>query len=307
MYKTCHHRLLGLYVIFLCLLLMAGCGGGDSGTQDPPQFSSLQVLVPEAPGKKVLGSAPLTLDVSNTSQGYMVAKASDDGRRKSIQLIGRGGVDYNYFLESGETCVIPFSDGDGEYSIKCYQQIEGSQYCALMADSITVKLENPFYPYLYPNQYVNFSQDYDCCQMAQEMLPEDATDLDALTAIYSYVTDHVTYDEYKAQTVQPGYLPDVDETFHTGTGICFDYAALTAAMLRARDIPCRLIIGYAGTIKHAWIDVYIRNKGWVEQTISFDGETWERMDPTFYSNSTDTDFILSYIGDGENYNAQRAY
>ena len=35
---------------------------------------------------------------------------------------------------------------------------------------------------------------------------------------------------------------------------------LTTAMLRARDIPRKLQIGYAGTVKHAWISVYIRSK-----------------------------------------------
>ena len=68
---------------------------------------------------------------------------------------------------------------------------------------------------------------------------------------------NLTYDYEKADTVTTGYLPDVDETLKTGTGICFDYAALTTAMLRSCDIPCKLQIGYAGDIKHAWIDVWI--------------------------------------------------
>ena len=76
------------------------------------------------------------------------------------------------------------------------------------------------------------------------------------------------------------------------------------AMLRSRDIPCKLQIGYAGDIKHAWIDVYIRGKGWVEQAITYDGEKWNRMDPTFTANSEDEELINSYIGDSANYTLQ---
>ena len=115
---------------------------------------------------------------------------------------------------------------------------------------------------------------------------------------------NLTYDYEKADTVTTGYLPDVDETLKTGTGICFDYAALTTAMLRSCDIPCKLQIGYAGDIKHAWIDVYIRSKGWVNQAVSFKGDTWTLMDPTFDSNSDDKEAIQDYIGDESNYTVQ---
>lgn len=76
------------------------------------------------------------------------------------------------------------------------------------------------------------------------------------------------------------------------------------AMLRARDIPCKLQIGYTSDIKHAWIDVYIRSRGWVNHAISFDGESWNRMDPTFDSNADDQKEIQVYIGDGNNYTVQ---
>ncbi len=58
------------------------------------------------------------------------------------------------------------------------------------------------------------------------------------------------------------------------------------------------------TSKHAWIDVYIRGKGWVEQAITYDGEKWNRMDPTFTANSEDEELINSYIGDSANYTLQ---
>ena len=157
---------------------------------------------------------------------------------------------------------------------------------------------------MYPNQYVNFTPDSEASKLALSLLAEDATEQESIDAVFQYVTQHVTYDEDKAVTVETGYLPDVDETLSTGKGICFDYAALTTAMLRARDIPCKLQIGYAGTVKHAWISVYIRSKGWVDKAVEFSGESWSRMDPTFDSNSEDKKGIQQYIGDDDNYSVQ---
>lgn len=294
-----------LILFIFCTLFIAGCGSGKGdSSEEPPVFSPLQVLVPEAEGKEVIGNPPITLDISNKEQGYMVAQAEASASRINIQMTGPDGVLYSYFIEPGEDAVIPFTSGEGSYQILCYQQISGDKYAALCSNSLDITLENIYLPFLYPNQYVDFTPETEACLLAQSMLPEDATDVEALDEIYSYVTSNITYDEEKARTVEAGYLPDIDETLNTGTGICFDYAALITAMLRARDIPCKLQIGYTSDIKHAWIDVYIRSKGWVNQAISFDGESWTRMDPTFESNTDDEEIIQSYIGDGDNYTTQ---
>ena len=289
-----------LCLFLFCLLIVfpaAGCGqNSSSGSgEEPPVFSPLKVLVPEAPGTDTIGYSPLILDISNISQGYLTAVSDSNGTTKNIQLSADDGVVYSYFVSSGESAVIPFTSGSGTYQISCYEQVNGSQYAALFAQALEVSLENEFLPFLYPNQYVNFTPDSKASQLALSLIDEDTVDVDALQQIYDYVVSNLTYDYEKADTVTTGYLPDVDETLKTGTGICFDYAALTTAMLRSCDIPCKLQIGYAGDIKHAWIDVYIRSKGWVNQAVSFKGDTWTLMDPTFDSNSDDKEAIQDYI------------
>ena len=260
------------FVWLLFGILLAGCGNSPSSDEEPPVYSPARVLTPEAPGKKTLGSSPLILDISNQDQGYLTAESDSDDSRMNIQLTAPSGVVYSYFLEPDEQTVLPFSEGSGEYLITCYQQVDGNQYAALYTETLTIKLQNEFLPFLYPNQYVNFTPDSEACKLALSLLAEDATEQEGIDTIFQYVTQHVTYDEDKAANVETGYLPDIDKTLSTGKGICFDYAALMTAMLRSRDIPCKLQIGYAGDIKHAWIDVYIRGKGWVEQAITYDGE-----------------------------------
>lgn len=292
------------FVWLLFGILLAGCGNSPSSDEEPPVYSPARVLTPEAPGKKTLGSSPLILDISNQDQGYLTAESDSDDSRMNIQLTAPSGVVYSYFLEPDEQTVLPFSEGSGEYLITCYQQIDGNQYAALYTETLTIKLQNEFLPFLYPNQYVDFSSKSEACKLAASLVKEDMTDIDILKTFYAYVTSHISYDYDKADSVEAGYLPDVDDTLSTGTGICFDYAALTTAMLRSQDIPCKLQIGYSGDVKHAWIDVYIRGSGWVTKAVSFDGDTWKLMDPTFDANSDGDEAIQEYIGDESNYTVQ---
>ncbi|MBQ8306214.1 MAG: transglutaminase domain-containing protein [Blautia sp.] len=290
----------------LVCLLIAGCGGSGGGTdtQVPPVFDKPHALVPESPGQSVIESDSLLLDLSNIKQGYLTAISRTPDRQINVQLMDPEGINYSYFLEPQETAVIPFSGGSGNYQLVCYEQVAGSQYAAMLSKQLEIELENEFLPFLYPNQYVDFAPDSEAVKLAISMLPDDASDIDALGAIYDYVIGNTVYDEAKAVSVEAGYLPDVDETLATGRGICFDYAALMSAMLRTRGIPCKLMIGYAGDIKHAWIDVYLLSKGWISKAISFDGKTWTRMDPTFDSSAEDREMIQEYIGEGSNYAVQ---
>ena len=292
------------FVWLLFGILLAGCGNSPSSDEEPPVYSPARVLTPEAPGKKTLGSSPLILDISNQDQGYLTAESDSDDSRMNIQLTAPSGVVYSYFLEPDEQTVLPFSEGSGEYLITCYQQVDGNQYAALYTETLTIKLQNEFLPFLYPNQYVDFSTKSKTCKLAASLVKKDMTDIDILKTFYTYVTSHISYDYDKADSVEAGYLPDVDDTLSTGTGICFDYAALTTAMLRSQDIPCKLQIGYSGDVKHAWIDVYIRGSGWVTKAVSFDGDTWKLMDPTFDANSDGDEAIQEYIGDESNYTVQ---
>lgn len=101
------------------------------------------------------------------------------------------------------------------------------------------------------------------------------------------MTSNITYDYDKAANVPYGYLPDIDDTLKTKTGICFDYAALMCAMLRCRGIPAKLDIGYTNDgLYHAWISTYLKDKGWVDNIVEFNGDTWQLLDPTMTAASS---------------------
>ena len=99
----------------------------------------------------------------------------------------------------------------------------------------------------------------------------------------------------------------LDNVLAAKKGICFDYAALMTGMLRSQGVPCKLVVGYAGTVYHAWINVWTEETGWIDGVIYFDGTAWQRMDPTFASSGGGSDAIMQYIGDGKNYTQKYVY
>ena len=133
------------------------------------------------------------------------------------------------------------------------------------------------------------------------------TDTDKLKAIYSWIVSNVSYDYDKASSVKSGYLPSVDSTLSEKKGICFDYAALMACMLRAQRIPAKLVVGTvsAQDMNHAWNEVYLEGKGWVTVKLYFAGNQWKRMDATF--GTAQTSEMDSYIQTDSNYTALRIY
>lgn len=296
--------------ICLCtaLALLSGLSGMRADAAGDAQARSDDdpvIYVPQAPGTAVIGQEPLQVDVSNASQGYVMARYSGPAQKAAIQLTGPDGITYKYFLPPSDAYVpLPLTSGSGDYAINGYENVSGTTYVTLFKDSISVSLDSELLPYLYPNQYVLFDQDSQVVSAAAEVTSGALTDLEVVAQIYHYVIDNVTYDTEKAATVPNGYLPSVDETLASGTGICFDYAALVTAMLRSQDIPTRLEIGYVGNIYHSWISVYMEDEGWIDKYIEFSSDGWTRMDPTFAASSGSSEAILRYIGDGTNYTLQ---
>ena len=296
------------FLFLILVLTLSGCskkGSSEASSSFTP--GETHVLVPQADGSNTIGGDPLLLDLSHTDQGYFIGTMSGDGRKINIQLIGPDNVTYKYFIEEADSpTVFPFTAGSGSYTLMAFQNISEDQYASLFSQVIDVELTNDFLPFLYPNQYVNFSQDSKAVSLAAQLTSGLTSDVEALTAIYEYVTANITYDNEKAATVSGNYLPDIDETLSTKKGICFDYASLMSAMLRSQRIPTKLDVGYSGEVYHAWISCYVDEVGWVDGIIRFDGRHWSLMDPTLAASNSAAN-VKKYVGDGSNYTTKYTY
>ncbi len=260
-----------------------------------------------AAGKEVEENEKAVVDYSNTSDGYvMVNYTAETDKRLKVQVTGPSAT-YTYDIKAKNWVTFPLSDGDGSYKVTVYENVDGSKYATVLAASFQVKLSSELAPFLRPNQYVDYSEATKTVAKAEELTGDVQGTLEKVEKIYSFVVGHLTYDTQKASTVKSGYLPALDSVLTSKKGICFDYAALMAGMLRSQGIPCKLVVGYAGTAYHAWISVWTEESGWLDDVIYFDGETWHRMDPTFASANSSNAAIMEYIGDGSNYTAKYQY
>lgn len=266
------------------------------------------VRTPIASGVTVYKNDKATLDASNTSEGYIMIKYTGSVGKIKVQITKSGSETYTYDLNSsGVYEVFPLSEGNGSYSVKVFENISGNQYSQAFSQNMDVNISNTYGPFLYPNQYVNFNSASAAVQTGAAVSAGITDQFQVVSAIYNYVVKNLTYDTAKAASVQSGYLPNVDVVLAQRKGICFDYAALMTAMLRSQDIPTKLVVGYTGSLYHAWINVYLEGQGWVDNVIFFDGTNWTLMDPTFASSGNQSQEIMQYIGNGANYQAKYSY
>ncbi|MCI5499955.1 MAG: transglutaminase-like domain-containing protein [Clostridiales bacterium] len=273
----------------------------------PVPMVAPEILMPEASGVAVEKNDKAEIDYSNITDGYVMARfTAATEKRLKVQVAGPT-TTYNYDLPAGNWVTYPLSDGNGSYKVMVLENTTGSKYAVVASVSFQVTLKDEFAPFLRPNQYVDYAAAPNTVAKAAELTQGVTDPLAKVEKVYSFVVKSLTYDKEKAQTVKSGYLPVLDTVLAEKKGICFDYAALMAGMLRSQGIPCKLVVGYAGTAYHAWISVWTEASGWVEGAIYFDGTTWQRMDPTFASSGKGSESIMKYIGDGSNYTVKYLY
>ena len=307
--STRQKKMISVLLVCMLILSLSACGKESSADDNadpnaPDRDNTPVVLKTEAPGNDVFSKGDAQVDYSNVDQGYIMARYNGKNDKVKLQLV-TDDTTYSYDLStSGDWEAFPLSMGSGNYTVGVFENISGEQYSQVFKESFSAKLKDEFEPFLHPNQYVNYTDKTKAVPLSEDICQGTKTDLGAVEKMYAYVVDNIDYDYDKAKTVKSGYLPDIDETLETGKGICFDYASVLTAMLRVQRIPCKLVIGYAGSAYHAWISVYTDETGWVENMIEFHGD-WTTMDPTFAASGSESD--PNVVGDGEKYNPNYYY
>ncbi len=241
--------------ILLCLtavLLLSGCCGLLRAAAEAkwPEGSSS--------GQKTNGK--MTLDLTNTTEGYFMAAVSEKTSHRMKLRVTKDGQTLSYDLNTnGDFEVFPLQLGSGKYDISLYENVSGKKYSGVGKISITVTLTREDGAFLYPNQYVNYNQLTKAVATANEMCA-GKNEKEIYTLIRNYITDNYAYDFIKSVTVPAGELPDIDGCYEKKMGVCQDLSALMVCMLRSQGIPAKLIIGYADKDYHAWTITSLENK-----------------------------------------------
>ena len=265
--------------------------------EEPPMPASV-VLLPEASGILEQRCDEAVIDYSHTEDGYVMACYTAETQQRLKVLVKGPSITYAYDLPAGEWTTFPLSDGNGTYKVGIYSNVTGNKYAVVMTAEITAEMTDEFAPFLRPNQYVNYTVAPETVELGANLCVGLEHPLEKVAAVYDHVVHHFSYDYEKAKTVTSGYLPSLDAVLAEQQGICFDYAALMTAMLRSQEVPCKLVVGYAGDVYHAWISVWTEENGWIDGAIFFDGHAWKRMDPTFASSGEGDPEIMEFIQNG---------
>jgi len=233
--------------------------------------------------------------------------------------IEKGDKKYTYDLNGeGKVESYPLQWDDGEYNVRVMiQASDPTKYSVALTSKYKLELKDKKAPFMNSNQLVNYNKDSKVVKKAAELTQDKKdkdgkvikmTEIEKVEAIYKFVIESLEYDSKKAGEVQAGYLPSVDTIVDSKKGICFDYAAVLAAMLRSQGIPAKLVMGYVKVpdskdpVYHAWNEFYLTDKGWFKiNEMKFDGKKFERVDPTFDSSNKSNKAVIKFIGDGENY------
>lgn len=317
------HLIRTLLFILITASVLSGCGGSEdtagsgknkTAAEDTKKEKSgkkrasvRDFLLPAASGTVVYGNDAISIDASNSGEGYIMVQYAGGADKVKVQITIPDLTQYTYTLTNNGTYeTLPLTGGDGAYHVEVLEHAYDDMYAMAFAQDMDISLNDEFKPFLYPNQYSWYTKDSESTKYALQLSEESSDDLDFVENVYHYIIENISYDTELAENIPTNYIPNVDVTLQSGKGICFDYAALMTSMLRCQGVPTKLEVGYSGEAYHAWISVYLKESGWVDKIIEFDGQNWSLMDPTLAAGNN-RKAVGQYIGDGSNYMVKYSY
>lgn len=218
-----------------------------------------------------LQGGSITVNSNLADKGIIGVKADVDGNQKLKVKVSLNGQAVYYDITTGQMIKVPMQLGNGKYTIELYQNISGSEYQKLYGDTVNISVSDPNQIYLLSNQIVNFENSKEIPALDASILQNKNSDADKLQAVYNYVVQTISYDYNKYSQIDSTYIPNVDQVLTQKTGICYDYAAVMASLLREAGIPAKLLMGYRSDSKdyHAWNQVFVNGK-WITVDATWD-------------------------------------
>lgn len=257
-------------------------------------FSMVLFFVP------AFGKAPsaknLLIDMENLDVGYLKARYTGECEKAAIAFTKESGRGIAMEL-TDEWLNYTFTLGSGTYKIWLYEFDEGGKKTIRYKTKVSVELENEYDMFRYSNCYVD-AENTTVQAVAKVIKENSESDTERILKVEKFVSDWLIYDEIKKNEIVENnkqiYLVDMDQLFQSGKGVCYDYAVMATALIRAQDIPARMMFGFTGNVEyHAWVEAFLE-----------DSEEWIRIDPTYAEGLEDP---REYIADDTNYVAVRYY
>lgn len=217
------------------------------------------------------------IDTSKANSGTLGVRYNNTSGKRVKLMIEKGDSRYTYNLAGdGSLETFPLQSGNGEYTVSIMENTEGNKYRYVMSEKVTVQGKDSNSPYLGSIQMINWNTNMAAIKKAAELTSGASSDDAKVKKIYNYVVSNIRYDYNKLANLPSTYIPVIDNTYSSKSGICYDFASLTAAMLRSVGVPTKLVMGYADGVEgyHSWNEVYMGGK-WVVIDTSYDSQMRE--------------------------------
>ncbi len=216
-------------------------------------------------------ASDIYLDTGRADEGIVgITYQAEEGMRYKV-MISKGTEQYYYDYFGSGTEYFPLQCGSGNYTVSVLENVTGTKYKVLRTATIHVNLCSETEVYLQSIQNIKWNSDMNAVFKASELTRKLTAEDEKVKAIYDYIVANIDYDYKKTDSLKAIYVPNVEDTFETGKGICYDYSALFASMLRSQGIPAKLVKGYSENVDgyHAWNEVLINGK-WVTIDTTYD-------------------------------------
>lgn len=236
------------------------------------------------------------LETNQVNNGIVSVQYDSPGNNKTKVIVAKRTNKYTYDLRSNGQ--FPLQMGNGEYTVSVLENVIGNQYKVISTEAVHMQATNPQAVYLQSTEMITWNDNMKAIQKANQLTQNAKTNKEKATLIYDYITNKIKYDNNKAATVAAGYIPSIDVTLNTSLGICYDYSALYAAMLRSVGVPTKMIMGYKNDINeyHAWNEVYLQETN-----------QWVTIDTTYDSARVQNGVVVTMIKDNGEYKVEKQY
>ena len=228
-------------------------------------FINVFLLELLAPMKQVSAAQKLPT-ITQNSDGTVTIKYKNTSNKRVKVLVIKGNKQYQYEVKKGKSEVkVPLTQGNGTYKIMVVKQIQGTKYAPLKQQNVTLKLTPSRAAFKPTHIIINFNKRNSAIKKAKSLVKGCKTKKQKITVIWNYIVKNYSYDYVKLKKLSSyttQYVPDIESTFKTKKGICYDISALFSSMLRSVGIEAKLQTGYCKTVKgyHAWNKVYDSDK-----------------------------------------------
>lgn len=212
------------------------------------------------------------INKASIHQGVITINATSDGTM-AVRVV-KDNL-HNDYVVSGTTR-LPLQHGNGNYTVYVLKNVSGSKYKIVQSQKISLNMESLKDVYLQSIQMIQWNQENLAIEKAKELTQNATSAQEKVALIYDYIYSNINYDNQKESQLTSTYVPDIDNTILAGSGICYDYASLFAAMLRSVDVPTKLVMGHKDDIQvyHAWNQIYLEESNqWITVDITYDVTT----------------------------------